>query len=361
MDKNKIKEEISYKYLEESELPGISRLIKNMKEESDEVLKIRDNSINYYDWMYFKNPAGNAIIASAWHKDILVSTFAMAPKKMRINGKEYLIGKTMDMFTDPKYQGLGIISKLTKMVFEESLRRGLEAWYVTPSTNSYPIFKNKWNYIEPFEIEYKYNIINIRELAKTIVIRKPIKYLLYVISFALSPFITNRHKFNPEYQMSSVSEFNDEFNDLWTEVSSDYENIIVRNYDYLNWRYIKNPDEYLINTCKINNILKGYIVSKVTVRKGVKTGEIVDLLYKKDNPDIGVELIKYATQELYQHKCALVEAWDHKGSTLNDIFINSNLSRSRTTVKFLLSPECTIKEFYNKKNWYLTQSDGNDI
>lgn len=358
---NDIKNEITYKLLEENELSGISRLIKSMKKSSTEVLKLRNNSIDYYHWIYFKNPAGKAIIASAWHNGILVSTFAMAPKKVKMGGKELLLGKTMDMFTDPDYQGLGIISNLSKLVFEESTNRGLAGWYVTPSGNSYPIFKNKWEYIESFEIFYRYRIINICRLAETIIMSRFKKQLFKFAAVLAQPFFSIKKDSIAKYEITSVNSFSEEFDELWNSVADDYDNILIRDATYLNWRFTENPDKYHVHVSRQENKINGYIVTKNTIRKGVKTAEIADILFNKNKPEIGISLIQFAQVESLKSGCAIYEAWDFSDSVLSSTYQQSGLTKNRAIVKFLLSPEVKREDFYDKSKWYLTQSDGNDI
>ena len=360
--KDNIKNEITFKFLEEKELPGISRLIQSMKKSSDEVLYLRDNSVDYYNWMYFKNPAGNAIIASAWHNDKLVSTFAMAPKNAIINSRPTAIGKTMDMFTDPDYQGLGIMSKLTNMVFEESVKKGLLGWYVTPSGNSYPIFKSKWKYQEPFHISFKYRIINIKKMSETIALSTYKKIFLKIAAALSNQFFKPKKSSSKNYAISNIDSITDEFDLLWESVKSDYENALTRDSSYLNWRFILNPDTYKIYTARnSDNTLSGYIVTKKTLRKGVPTGEIVDFLFSRENEEAGLSLLGYAQQKLYEEGCALCEAWDFEDSIMTNILYKSGLKKNRAIVKFLFSPDCSVPEFYEGSRWLLTQADGNDI
>ncbi len=359
--KDDIKKEITYKYLKEDELNGISRLIKSMKKQSDDILYIRNNSIEYYQWMYFNNPAGDAVIASAWHKGVLIATFALAPKKALINGTEMIFGKPMDMFTDPDYQGLSIMSVLTKMVFEEAYKKGIDAWFINPSGNSYPIFKNKWGYKELFEMFFRYRILNLKILASTIKTEKSKKAALKAAAFFGNPFVSLKRNKNYKYDIQKTEYFDQRFDELWERAKKDYKNAIVRDSTYLNWRYNENPDKYDPYILLSGGKIYGYVVTKNTLRRGVKTGEIMDIFYDRDLPDAGHELLLYAQERLYEQGCGVCQAWDFEDSLLSKLYLKAGLKKKRAIVKTLFSPDCEIPNFYNKEHWLMTESDGNDV
>ncbi len=125
------------------------------------VCSSRDKSAAYYRWMYYDNPAGPAFGFLARHGDRIVSSFAVAPKVMQVGGRRVRVGKTMDMFTDPDYQGMGLIKRCAERVFAAAREAGIDGWYVTPSVNSYPIFTGKWGYREDFDVIYRARIIDL--------------------------------------------------------------------------------------------------------------------------------------------------------------------------------------------------------
>src|SRR5699024_2370451 len=112
-----------------------------------------------YRWMYLANPAGPAVVHSAHLGDRIVASFALAPKVFQVGGRRVVLGKTMDMFTDPDFQGRGLIKRCTSAVFDDARARGIAGWYVTPTVNSYPIFTGRWGYREDLRVVYRARVL----------------------------------------------------------------------------------------------------------------------------------------------------------------------------------------------------------
>lgn len=355
------RDEFDYRMLVESDLPALSRLIGSMSKAKTAVLELRDNSEDYYRWMYFQNPAGNAVVAGAWHADRLVSSFAVAPKRIKVGSEIHTYGKTMDMFTDPDYQGLGIMSLVTKMVFKEAQKRGIDHWYVTPSGKSYPIFKNKWNYEEPFELEYRTILLDPQALAASISGGRARRLAFRAGATIVSLFTRLVDARVEYYSVEEVDRFPVDMDAFWDSVNKRYGNLLVRDAAYLNWRFCDNPDNYTVFLFRDDQAIVGYIVTKITIRRGVKTGEIVDLLYSPRSEQTGVDMIRHATRVLSNQSCALVETWDYSGCPLRSAYRRAGLRYKRATLRFMLSPGGPNSGFYDFGAWYVTQADGNDV
>jgi len=215
MKKKKILEEIEYGPIQENELVLLSDLISGMRSYDSDSIEIRSTSREYYHWMYYRNPAGRAIVYRAKHGDNIASSFAMAPKKFQVGSKIITCGKTMDMFTHPDYQGLGLIKKVTELVFNTARDAGINMWYVTPSVIAYPIFLNKWDYKECFQLIYRANVLRISSILEKKI--KPVffgKIVGWIGDFILS---INRgfSSLANGYEVQEENGFGPETDELW--------------------------------------------------------------------------------------------------------------------------------------------------
>lgn len=165
-------------------------------------------------------------------------------------------------------------------------------------------------------------------------------------------------------QIREITQFNEDFDLFWKDVSSNYRNIFVRNKEYLNWRFFQAPFEMsrVFAAYNKNNQLKGYIVTVTVVKKNIYCGKIVDYLVPADDDKIIAALIHYALKNLKTYGVDLVYSelftdefraaflscgfWLFSRSRPNPIWIkdNSRLNNS--------------EDFTNRNNWFYTGSEG---
>jgi len=220
-DRKKIKSEIEYDVLHERQLDELAHLILSMNDEPSNLFQYRSFSRDYYHWMYFRNPAGRATVYRACHRGNLVSSFAMAPKRIQIGSKVITCGKTMDMFTHPDYQGLGLIKKVTSLVFDATRKAGINIWYVTPSNDSYPIFLKKWGYKESFQLIYRAKFLQVTPILEKFL--KP-AFLGKLSGWPVDMILRSSNLFSSlpaGYEVQEETEFGPETDELWKMSNKD--------------------------------------------------------------------------------------------------------------------------------------------
>lgn len=351
---------IEFGPLSDSDFQGISDLITRM-DSAEAEQRLRDKSAAYYRWMYQANPAGRAIVHSARHQEKVVSSFAVAPKKVQVEGREMVVGKTMDMFTDPAYQGKGLIKQCTNAVFEEAKAAGIHGWYVTPSPNSYPIFKGKWGYREDLQLVYRSRILDFSRVLPAAVKPALLGRLAGSIVGTATRLLPHSPVRLPDgYEAHELQRFGPEVDALWTKVAGDYRVALVRDSKYLNWRYVDNPDSYRTYGLRLGGELVGLVVLTTTVRRGIDVGEIMDFVCAAADRTTFRLLIRLALDDFRQRGCALAQAWSIQGTRLDRELKRAGLYLHRSGVKFLFSPDFPEQAVYDPDAWLLTQGDGND-
>lgn len=357
-ERRRIAGEVTFRAFTPEDLGRIADLIVGMSSGGDQ-LRLRDKSTAYYHWMYYDNPAGDAFGYLAEHDERIVSSFAVAPKVMQIGGQRVRVGKTMDMFTDPDYQGMGLIKRCADLVFAAAAAAGIEGWYVTPSPNSYPIFKGRWGYQEPFDLVYRARILQIGPVLEALRpglgrLGRPLDRLRAGLPRRASPVPAG-------WSVGPLAHFDERADRLWDDVAAGYGVAVVRDAKYLNWRYVQNPDDYVVLGLEQGTTLRGIVVVKTTVRQGVTVGEIVDIVGPADRPAIARLLLRLAVDCCRGLGAALVEAWAIPGTWFDRQYIRSGLALRRTRVPFLVSPDFPDPLIRDKGAWLLTQGDGNDV
>lgn len=345
---------VTFGPLTERDPEAISDLIRRMSD--DRGLRLRDKSAAYYRWMYLDNPAGPAVVYSARLGDRIIASFAVAPKVFQVTGERVLVGKTMDMFTDPEYQGKGLMSRCTAEVFDRALEAGMRGWYLTPSPNSYPIVKHRWRYNEGPDVIFRARILRYEPVLGAMA--KPAgaaRFLGRVIDHLRD---WGRSRREP-VAVERLEGFGEETDRLWRAVAPGYPVALVRDSTYMNWRYVDNPDHYTILGVRRDGRLVGIVVLAETLRRGVPVGEIVDFVCGVDDDDTFRQLVAAAVDHSRARGHALVQSWSIRGTALDRRIRRAGLRINRTSIPFFTSPG--LRGVADPEAWLLTQGDGNDV
>ena len=327
--------EPAYGPLRDGDAELVSDLVTRMSGDGPR-LRLRDKSGDYYRWMYEQNPAGRAFVHSARLGDRIVASFALAPKVFVIDGEQVLVGKTMDMFTDPEWQGRGLMRRCTDTVFDEAADAGLPGWYVTPSVNSYPIFTGRWGYREEFSLVYRLRVLRPGPLG-------------------------GRTRLPAGVECRPVDRFDETADELWARVAPAHRVAQVRDATYLNWRYVENPDRYDLLELRRDGRLAGIAVLGRTRRRGIGVGELMELVHEVDDDATLRHLVRAAAARAERSGCRLLQAWSVPGTRLDARLRRAGLRGRRGEVKVLLSPGFPGSSAADPDAWYLSQGDGNDV
>ncbi|NLE99081.1 MAG: GNAT family N-acetyltransferase [Propionibacterium sp.] len=347
-------DDVTFGPLEDADFAGISRLITRMSDHRG--IRLRDKSEAYYRWMYLANPAGPAVVHSARLDGEVVASFAVAPKRFQVGGERVTVGKTMDMFTDPAFQGKGLMARCTTEVFDRAEEAGMAGWCVTPSVHSYPIFTRRWGYDEDLHVIYRARILRYAPVLAAML--KP-AWLGRAIGRVAGGVARLFSRTRAPVEVEPLEDFGEEADRLWAEVGPGYPVAIVRDAAYLQWRYVANPDQYTILGLRRDGHLMGIVVLAETVRRGVRVGEVVDFVCGVDDDTTFRQLIDAAIHHSRARGHALVQAWSIRSTALDRRIRGAGLRLRRTDVKFLTSPG--LRGMADPDAWLLTQGDGNDV
>lgn len=358
--KERIRSEITYDVLTREDLPLLARLIDGMRRERDDTLQLRAFSPEYYDWIYFRNPAGAAVVFAGKHHGEVVTSFAITPKRIQFGDEVVLCGKTMDMFTHPDYQGMGLIGQVTSRVFQEARARGIQMWYVTPSSNSYPIFRGKWGYVESVPVNYVVRVLDHTSTFGAVVRPNALGRVAGAVVDASRRLGSRDVQPASTFEVREERYFGSETDALWARCHG-YGVALVRNAPYLTWRYLENPDHYDVHKFYLGTALRGILVTKFTRRRGLKVGELVDLVSVPWDREVRSAMLKFAVRKFSDSRCAFAQGWAIEDSTWEAELRAQGLGRRRRKMAILFSPEASRLEFYDPQAWLLTQGDGNDL
>ena len=275
--------------------------------------------------------------------------------------KRVVLGKTMDMFTDPAHQGRGLIKRCTTEVFTAARQSGISTWYVTPSVNSYPIFK-RWGYREDLHVIHRVRILRWSPVLEAMLKRPGPARLAGRWLDGLRVARKWRRRPLPDgWRVEHLERFGPEVDRLWESVAGGYRVAIVRDATYLNWRYVDNPDGYMALALRANGELTGLVVLGETTRRGVKVCEVMDFVCPAGDDRVLALLLDAATHHALDHGYGLLQAWSIRGTALDRRLRKAGLRLGRARTRFLMSPGPLPPALRDPDAWLLTQGDGNDV
>lgn len=354
---------IHFRPLRVEDLSGLADLITGMGTADGRYRRLRSSSRDYYEWMYFRNPAGEAVAYGGFIGERLACSFAIVPRRFRVEGTTVLLGKTMDMFTDPEFQGKGYMRDLSRLVFREAEERGLSTLYVTPSKNSYPIFVGKMGFREEFQVDYRIRMLRPSELIRSVTSIPGVPQL-----GGMALRLWDRFRSGPlpsgsaagPYRTQEVHRLGQEADELWARCGS-YPVIQIRDASYLNWRFMDNPDPYRIFTFHDDSAVRGVLVLKVTIRKGLPCGEVVDMVCPREDEDMVQAMLRFGIGVFRDSGCAMVQSWAIRGSRIQKLLDQVGVRIPRGSMELVLSPGSPWDRIYDGDSWFLMMGDGNDV
>jgi hypothetical protein len=160
--------------------------------------------------------------------------------------------------------------------------------------------------------------------------------------------------------------------ELWKQFSIRIPYTVVRDAQYLNWRFVDRPPRtpeafgriYTSAAYYENKRLQGFVSYRTKMRKGICYGYIMDLIYEPQRHKIGHTLLRYAVNDMYEQGAEMILAYNFQHSPNHTPF--------RTNHFFYLPERYRPFEFYfgtknlalanNFKarvaqNWYISFSD----
>lgn len=228
----------------------------------------------YYRWKYIENLYGQGTCAIALDDNKIVGCNHAVRSKVMISNRSYVSCYGSDSLVDKDYRRQGIYRKMNLFNVDYKEKKGFEFHFtsthlkgMTPSPKvvDMPFKVTNYMFIEDIELHAKHmdtSFLKRTGYSVMKLLKEKKRKQLNDISYDL---VTNLEFNNPEF---------------WMKIKDDYDFIIQRDIDFLNWRYIDCPDNgYCVIQAVEEGMLLGYIVCKIdTLNENYPTGSIVDLL-----------------------------------------------------------------------------------
>jgi len=323
-----------------------------------------------WHWQFRDNHTGVITITLAEGENReLVGQCALRPVRMKIGEKICLGAQSLDAMVHPDYRRQGIFTKIAAYGYRVAKDQGIPLIYGFPNRNSHYVLTHRLKRVDLWDSPPVF--VKILDAKNVMSKRIRNRFLLSIAAplgkAALELFYAFRRGTLPtDCRLEKVSRFDDCMDDLWEKALTPFSILVVRNKEYLNWRYVENPtEEYVLFVAKRYNEVVGYIILKCEEKFGLKIGFIVDMLTAPDESDVSRGLISEAIEYFRkQHmdiaSCLMLKHVPYARSLKDNGFVIApeklfpqelHLSVRR------MSDEYSDQFITDSRNWFVTWGD----
>lgn len=259
---------------------------------------------DYYDWKYFGNPQAKAIVGVAVAGERIVSTVAAIVKPLQVSGRRLIAYELGDFLTASEFRGRGLFSQLVQMVCKETAARGASLVYVQPNEMSFPLLM-KLGFAEPRQLHQRHFAMPSSVMARRL--RLPAGLISWTGIDDLTRHFATPPSRDRSVSVELISRFDAETDGIWQKAGPEYSLLIVRESEFLNWRYADSPTPFQIWLARREGKPVGYLVGFAGLHERV--AEIVDLFTCPHDRDAAQELLHHSFQEFHRQGMRAILAY----------------------------------------------------
>lgn len=321
-----------------------------------------------WNWKYFTGPFGKSLIFLVREKNQIIGLRPSSPRKILIKGKLKDACQFMDVMTHPDYRRQGIFTSLVEKSSDAILNGGTSLIYTFPNEKSVVGYKNKFDWKQVCLISMYVKPLNIKNLIKKYLKSAwLIQFFFFIITqFLKISFIEKRIRADNSIKLVEIESFDERINSFFQKVKSDYQIIIHRNVDYLNWRYCRNSQrKYKIIQAERNNQIVGYIVATKVDKFNIKLGIICEILSLSSDLSIAELLISEINKNFKNKNIELAACLMLKDKYYSKLLKKQGYRKIPNKLlprKFYLFVKTNLNILFtryikNYRNWYITWGD----
>jgi predicted N-acetyltransferase YhbS len=323
-----------------------------------------------WNWLYRDNHTGVVLItvAEGEHGE-LAGQCALKPVRMKVGSKVCLGAQSLDAAVRPDYQGQGIYTELAAYACRTAAEKGVPLVYGFPNRNSHHLLASRLNRVDLWDRPPVFMLIlDAEQILGMRIHNEAVRSVVTPLGrMALSWFYSLREIRIPhDCRLVPVDRFDDRMDEFWERASRPYQIAVVRDRQYLNWRYVENPEkEYSLFVIERHGKVAGYIVLKCERRFEQEIGFIVDMLTLPGEQELADGLIAEAVrffqaQHMHVVSCLMLEHLPYTRSLAANRFVK--MPRRLLPQELYLSVRGQSDEhpedlIVDPRNWFITWGD----
>lgn len=280
---------------------------------------LKCSKVEHWKWKYIENPLKKMAVTLCFHGDTLVGTMHSLSRIIHVHGKDYLAGQGADLAVHPDYRGRGIYNAMTENQNEIRKRKG---YVFTTFQSGNPIVIQKAyrrNYPRlpsPLNMYYRIDDLN-HHLEKKNIKQSWIKKIGYkslkLYSTRFRPLNLYRKK-QAKIDVEKNNTFDCETENFYNAIKQEYDFIVSRTSQYLNWRYSDpRAGEFYKIIARDNGEVVGYLVFRINKYNDYPEALIVDFLLSNARVDVFTALLDEALSSIDRENVNSVLMYLNKG------------------------------------------------
>jgi len=264
---------------------------------------------DFWYWKYFRNPHGEHMMYVALDGEKIVGEIGSIPVRVKCGKETFYAAHTCDIAILPKYQKEGTFFRLYGEAIKENVSRNILFVYGISIPKTFQISTTLLDFHPVCPIQ---RWVFILDPAPYIARKWPFPILVQIAGHLGQFFIRSRlrkHYRNPAGKVAEVFQFDERFDRFWEERKNDSEIMVVRDSDYLNWRYCSHPTgRYKTLTYVSEERLRGFLVLTTAVDE-IRRGIIVDILTDPSDRTVLDFLLSAAMDFFMSQKVDSIMVW----------------------------------------------------
>ncbi len=284
-------------------------------------------SLKYWRWRFLENPVGCPMIYLAWDGDKLAAHYAVSPVILVVGQIEYISALSVTTMTHQSYRGERLFPHLATRLYSLLSQNDFLMIYGFPNDFSHRGFINNLGWKDIYEIP------------------------LFCFNININSSLPEVHS-----RMIELTEFDQEFDSLWKKVRADYNILVKRDRNYLNWRFKCNPiHHYKVFSCIEDSELIGYAIFK----EYQNSIDLIDILTIKGS-SAGRDLVVKLIQFCISNNLCKINTWLPPWHPLHQEFERLGFCNESSGTYFAgrnLNDTLVKLDLTDARNWYYSMSD----
>jgi hypothetical protein len=275
---------------------------------------------DFWKWKYLDVPGGPAIAGLVVDRKGIQCHSGGIPKGIVIGGKVYKCLEGVDLCQDREHSTMEMLIEAIKCKNKQAVERGIEAAFSFPLESIYETLIRDFEYRDlQIKTTRFVSVLEPRSFFRQTRRAFP-KKIAYQLLTSGSKRAQERTKLMSDgYTVDIVNHFDPDVSDFFLQAAEDFDIVVVRNQEYLNWRYADmRAGAFSILLAKHSTKVAGYLVLKTEGEGETKACYIVDMLVSPEQSDVANLLLVEALQHASRSNAIALHSWmlrDHAYSS----------------------------------------------